>query len=201
MIRMISGRVVSVANDAVVVDVRGVGYHVYINEPGLQYTEGEDVSLHTYLSVRENALDLYGFSTERRLHIFTLLLTLPKIGPKSAGTIMSQTTTSLLVEAVSQQDASYLTKMSGIGKKTAEKIVAGLKDPFEKANLLVEEAINDTTLNDEKNTPAINDAIDALIALGYPHHDARTVVLEITKAHPSTVTSTELITISLQRMR
>src|SRR5690606_3850094 len=108
-----------------VLDVHGIGYLVFISGK-TTYTHGDQCTLFTHLAVRENALDLYGFSTRDELSVFEALIKIPKIGPKTAIQILSQTDLTTLSRAVSSDDASYLSKMSGIGKKSAEKIVAGL---------------------------------------------------------------------------
>src|SRR5690606_22203464 len=111
------------------------------------------------------------------LEIFELLIELPKIGPKSALQILTAADITLLREAVRNDDPGYLSKLSGIGKKSAEKIVAGLKDKLE--------AMGYEDMGSSLPTNSAHaDTIDALIALGYPAHDARRVVIEITTADP-----------------
>ena len=148
-------------------DVNGVGYLVAVTKQPTT-ANGEELQLHTYLAVRETALDLYGFETRDELEIFELLITLPKVGPKSALQILSQADIELLKKAVLSDDATYLTKMSGIGKKTAEKIVLELRDKFADRFDAPTAASGDT--NGE-----ISDVIDALVTLGYPLNDARRV--------------------------
>lgn len=178
MIRRISGQIVDVTPTHAVIDVNGVGYLVATTNPGLRLDAS--VTLWTYLAVRETALDLYGFATRDELDIFELLLTLPKIGPKSAMQIMSQADITLLKEAVAQEDATYLSKMSGIGKKTAEKIVAGLKDSF------AERGFVDATVGADVSSAWQHEAVDALVTLGYPQKDAREAVANL----PANITDT-----------
>ncbi len=175
MIRKISGALVDVDTSSVILDVQGVGYHIYVSKSPAKHTIGSPYSLYTHLAVRENALDLYGFSTRDELDVFELLLTLPKIGPKSALQIMSQADIELLKRAVSTEDATYLSKMSGMGKKTAEKIVSGLKDKLDGYGVLP--TTSGSTL--EPNAHYVSDAIDALVALGYPQSDARRAVQQL----------------------
>ncbi|MEM9336688.1 MAG: Holliday junction branch migration protein RuvA [Patescibacteria group bacterium] len=170
MIRSLSGTVEQVDPASLVVSVQGVGYLVAVRNGG-DYTLNDEVTLWTYLAVRETALDLYGFATRDELEIFELLLTLPKVGPKSAMQILAQADIELLKQAVANDDASYLSKMSGIGKKTAEKIVHELKDKFADLGAVGADAsaVVPTTSHHA-------DAIDALISLGYPERDARKAV-------------------------
>ena len=125
MIRRIRGIAVETHPTFIVVDVGGVGYLLYTTTK-TAVEEGSEVTLFTHLAVRENALDLYGFATQQELSFFELLLTLPKVGPKSAIQILSQADIHLLQNAILSQDATHLSKMSGISKKTAQKILLGL---------------------------------------------------------------------------
>ena len=176
MIRHLTGRVIDASPTSVVLDVAGVGYLVYTTNPGTNFARDCDVSLWIYQAVRETALDLYGFTTRDELEIFELLLTLPKVGPKSAAGILAQADIELLKKAVLENDASYLSKMSGIGKKTAEKIVLELKDKF--ADLGGFEAGAEGAGQSTDNA-MISDTIDALVSLGYPQADARKVVQQL----------------------
>ena len=177
MIRRLEGTVISTTTNSLILDVRGVGYLIHTAESNAHFVAGETAVVYTYLAVRETALDLYGFVTEEALHIFELLLTLPKIGPKSASQILGQADLTLLKQAVRDQDATYLSKMSGIGKKSAEKIVAGLKEPFEDSGFTDEGFGVTETIGSQTY---ISDTIDALVSLGYPQSEARRTVQEIT---------------------
>lgn len=192
MIRQISGLVTDIGTSFVVIDVGGIGYLVHTNSPASHLLD-LPTRLFTYLAVRENSLDLYGFIDRDTLEIFELLIDLPKIGPKSALQILTQADVSLLKEAVLNNDPGYLSKLSGIGKKSAEKIVTGLKDKFESRGY------NDISLRTSRTAPThTSDTIDALIALGYPAMDARRIVLEITTEDPSLTSSADTIKIALK---
>ena len=128
MISQLSGVVVSVSGNVLVLDVHGVGYKVSATPATLtSLHEGTKTSLLTHLVVREDALDLYGFTSEIERTVFHLLLSVSGIGPKSALSILSLAGVKTIVTAVNDSKASYLTALSGIGKKTAEKIVIELK--------------------------------------------------------------------------
>lgn len=180
MIRRITGTVVDATDSSVVIDVAGVGYLVHTSVVGTTLPLDSTQSLWTYLAVRETALDLYGFATRDELEIFELLLSLPKVGPKSALQILTQADITLLKEAVAQEDPTYLTKMSGIGKKTAEKIVHELKDVF------AERGLNTASNTSGPLHTWQQETIDALVALGYPQKAAR----EAVQGLPDTVTDT-----------
>lgn len=184
MIRHIRGVVVSTGLTSVVIDVNGIGYLIYTTAK-TSIAQGEESMLFTHLAVRENALDLYGFQTHEELSFFELLLTLPKIGPKSAMQILSQADLDLLGNAILSQDAAHLSKMSGIGKKTAEKIVLGLKDAFDDIGYGTTSSSNDILA---RNNPTFaSDTIDALITLGYPQADARKAVQQLISEKPEIV--------------
>lgn len=181
MIRYLKGQVAYINADNLVLDVNGVGYQVYVGRPN-DFTLEKTIQLHTYQVVRETALDLYGFISLDELEIFELLLGLPKIGPKSAASIMAQADLPLLKEAVLNNDPNHLSKLSGMGKKTAEKVVAGLKDKFEDLGFT---ALSGAVANEDK-LGFQTDTIDALVTLGYPQADARKVVLNL----PENITNT-----------
>lgn len=161
MIGYIEGEITGKRAGNIIVNVNGVGYVIHtISTTALK--DG-NITLHTYLAVRENALDLYGFETEEELHFFELLLTVSGIGPKSAlGTLESAGTISLK-QSISKGDPALLSKLSGIGKKTAEKIVLELKGKI------------DTHDDIESASTHGSEAIDALLALGYSERQAREV--------------------------
>jgi len=174
MIRLLEGQIAVESLNGLVISVGGVGYYVHTTKK-IPRVIGTTLRLHTHLAVRETALDLYGFQTEIELEFFELLLTIPKIGPKSALQILDQADVNLIVEAVNLQDAGHLSKLSGIGNKTAEKIVLTLKDKV---------AIFKLT-NTEATAPATQiytDAFDTLITLGYNPMSIRQVLDTINDA-------------------
>ncbi len=169
MIAMLQGKVAGTTLHHIILDVNGVGYLIAVRNP-LDFKLQEVAQLHTHLAVRENALDLYGFLTRDELSMFDMLIDIPKIGPKSALQILIQAEISLIKESVIKNDAVYLSKMSGMGKKTAEKIVLELKDKFESYG-----EGGTTTPFGTHDT----DIIDALISLGYTERDARETLKQI----------------------
>ena len=173
---MLTGEVVEVNLLSIVLNVGGIGYLVHMPQVTTDCEIGTTLSLYTHLAVRENALDLYGFEKKSELEMFELLLHVPKVGPKTALGIMSQADIATLRHAAISGDANELTKVSGIGKKSAEKIVAGLKDKFD--------ANEDFEGGGSGNTDG--DVIDALITLGYSQREAR----EVTQKLPPEITET-----------
>ena len=174
MIRRISGTVIAHEEQGVIVDISGIGYLIYTTDfPALETS----ATFYTHLAVRETAMDLYGFESEMMLEMFELLLSVPKIGPKSALQILSQSDVAALQKAIINEDPSFLTKVSGIGKKTAETIVMTLKGKID-AETLFEAGSEHEHENHE--------IIEALITLGYAQKDAREALKQI----PADITET-----------
>lgn len=163
MIGSLKGTVSFMGAGYALIDVMGVGYKIFVSQSTLATLRHEnEVSLFTHLAVRENALDLYGFPARAELEFFEMLISVSGIGPKTAIAIMGLASTDTLKRAIAGGDATYLTKVSGIGKKNAEKIIVELKDKVggsdAAAHLLV---------------GADAEALEALEALGYSMRDAR----------------------------
>ncbi len=175
MISHLSGTVLGVYKNFIVLDVHGVGYKVHCTENTLDKTSTEtNLSLHTHLAVRENAMDLFGFETQNELELFTMLIGISGIGPRSALGIIGLESSEKLVGAISEGDISYLTKVSGVGKKSAEKIVLELKD---KVGLLDAKYTGTAlTLRQEEE-----DVLEALKTLGYRADEARDALRQIPK--------------------
>ncbi len=168
MIRHLSGTVITHDLGSIVLDVNGVGYLVHISNETAKVLSGKaTVSVWTYLSVRENALDLFGFANTEELSLFEMLLSVSGIGPKSALAVLSLASPDLLRRAIAQNDLAYLTKVSGIGKKTAEKILVELKDKIGYTGVLGDEFKGD------------GDVLEVLTSLGYSQHEAREAIKKI----------------------
>ena len=173
MIAKLKGALLEKSADRVVVDVGGVGYEVFI--PFSTYYElgdlGETVSLHVYTHVKEDALNLYGFLTQREKQLFTRLIQISGIGPKLGVTILSGFPVEELVEAVVEGDLVKLNAIPGVGKKTAERIVLEMKDKILSLAPELREAVS-------VNAPAPiqEDVVSALVNLGYPKVTAEKAV-------------------------
>ena len=191
MIRTLTGTITQAKDTSVVIDVRGVGYLVGTPNKGGELQIDDSVTLQTHLAVRETALDLYGFGSHLELEMFEMLLGIPKVGPKSALQILVSATPNLLIESAQKNDHVYLHKMSGIGKKTCENIVLYLHKKVSDMEFETETATDSFTQTQ-------NDAIDALIALGYDAASARESVKHLTDKD-STVNS--LITQALKHIQ
>ena len=169
MIGHLKGSVSVVRAGYAIISASSVGYKVFATrETLLSLRQDVETSLWTHLAVRENALDLYGFSSEEELRLFELLLTVSGIGPRSALAILDVALVETLRSAISQGNASYLTKVSGIGKKTAEKIVLELRDKVGAST----EGAGVSLHGDEE-------ALEAMRALGYSQVEARDALRKV----------------------
>ncbi|BDG04694.1 Holliday junction branch migration protein RuvA [Anaeromyxobacter oryzae] len=130
MIARLTGKVSEKSDDHAIVDVGGVGYLVHLSQLALASLppRGEAVTLRTYTHVREDALDLFGFASEDEEAVFRALIDVKGVGPRAAQNILSGIEARELAQAVAQGDVARLTKVQGIGKKTAERLVVELKE-------------------------------------------------------------------------
>jgi Holliday junction DNA helicase RuvA len=175
MISRITGTIIHADTRFIIVDVHGVGYKLYTTAGVLEKHLNTEATFWTYLAVREDALDLYGFVSKEELDIFELLITVSGIGPKTALGVMNAAGPATIKKAVMTDDPSYLTKVSGVSKKNAEKIVLELKDKF----FGFEDVETGAPLGE-------SDALDALKALGYSEKDSRDVLKKV----PADITDT-----------
>ena len=171
MIGYINGNIIFSGDKYVILDVGGIGYKVYISPDTVSSISAQgNAKLWTHLVVREDALDLYGFLDQKELDFFKLLIGISGIGPKGALGIMSVAPVETVLSAIGTGDTSYLTKVSGIGKKNAQKIILELKDKI--GNLISTEQTN-VGLHEDI------DVIEALISLGYKEREAREAIQKL----------------------
>lgn len=167
MIGKLKGQPEVVSEEHMIIDVNGVGYDVLAPPQVIATARNQSsISVRTHLAVSDDALDLYGFETEDQLSLFRHLLGVSGVGPKSALGILSVADAPTITSAIAAEDTSYLTKVSGIGTKTAEKVVLELKDKFEDTG-----GTSSAKIREESG-----EAIEALQALGYSSRQAREAV-------------------------
>lgn len=183
MIGFLRGKVAYLQADICLLDVNGVGYRVFIaGNTHSQLRLGEEAQLFTYTAVREDAIQLYGFYTQEEYDLFQLLLTVSGIGPKVALGIIGAITPAKLCQAIQKKQAAVLTKLPGIGKKSAERMIVELKDKLHFA---------DTTTTDEDfadlfDAPDIGEGViaeaaAALQSLGYAPQELKPVLEKCSK--------------------
>lgn len=191
MISYVRGELTAVEKDKVIVDVGGVGYGVFMPEAsmGMLPQMGEEIKLHTYLNVREDAMQLFGFLTRDDLEVFRLLIGVSGIGPKGGLSILSKLTADDLRFAVLSGDAKAISSAPGIGKKTAEKVIIELKDKLDLEEMLEPKDISPSAepvgggLAEEIQT----EAVQALVALGYGSTESLRAVKKVDLEQAKTV--------------
>ncbi len=167
MISYLKGTILNKSQGYIILKIGDIGYKIFINS--VMFAEldiNQPVELYTYQYVREDALTLYGFKNLEELELFELLLLISGIGPKSALGVLSISDASDIKEAILGGDASLLTKVSGIGRKTAERVVLELREKVGKTISGGKKTIRGGVI-------ASGDEIDALMALGYSMSQAR----------------------------
>lgn len=180
MIAYVCGEVADVLESSVIVDVGGVGYEVGTTARVCGQLTGvkEKVKLHTWLQVKEDGLQLFGFLRKDDLRVFRLLLGVSGIGPKGAMALLSVMEADELRFAVATGDAKAISRAPGIGLKTAQRLIIDLKDKLKLEDALghLAEAEEEGALPVSEDTSARGEAIQALRALGYPQTDAQAAV-------------------------
>jgi len=188
MISHLTGTVIDRGERSIIIDVSGVGYKVFVTTGVMEkLNEGSKVSIWTYLAVREDAHTLYGFNEKEGLEFFELLISISGIGPKSALGILNVSSPDAIRNAVSSGDTSHLTKVSGIGKKSAEKIVLELQDKLGSLS----------QGNEASGLKEKSEALEALVSLGYSLQDARSALKEISG---TATTTNELVREALKKL-
>ena len=191
MIAFVRGTAVDLTENSVIVEAGGIGYEIYMTGTDLsQIHMGEEVKIHTYFNVREDAMQLYGFRSKDDLQMFKLLLGVNGVGPKAAVGVLAGITADELRFAILSDDVKTLSKAPGIGKKTAQKLILELKDKMK-----LEDAFELKLAHEQEKAVAglgeISDgrqeAVEALVALGYSSTDALRAVRKVTDVAPDDV--------------
>ncbi len=176
MYSYIKGILTDMEEDLIVVETGGIGYNIYTTGQTFNYlpSVGEEVKIYTYLYIREDAMMLYGFLTKDDLRVFKLLIGVSGIGPKGALAILSVMTTDDLRFAVLGDDAKAISKAPGIGAKTAQRLILELKDKLSLEDAFEQKLANTQMKEEAKNHAkgAKNEAVQALVALGYSSSEA-----------------------------
>lgn len=187
MFYSLTGKVVKTGLSFAVIDCGGVGFYVNTSRFTLRdLDDDKDIStVFTYLNVREDALDIFGFSTEYELQWFKMLITVNGVGPKAALAILSELTVDELALAISAQDVKSITRASGIGPKIAQRIILDLKDKVK--SLAADSDIYDSTekISSLAEIPATSEAVAALTMLGYSQSEAAMAVSKLDSALPT----------------
>lgn len=174
MYSYIKGVLAELEEDAIVVETGGIGYHIYTT--GQTFSRlpslGDEVKIYTYLYIREDAMLLYGFCSKDELRVFKLLLGVSGIGPKGALAILSVMTTDDLRFAVLGDDAKTIAKAPGVGVKTAQRLILELRDKLSIEDAFEEKLSQTEDTARDRAKGAKNEAVQALVALGYSSSEA-----------------------------
>jgi len=196
MYDFIRGKLVKKLATEAIVDVNGIGFQLRtsVSTSEMLAGEGEEVTLKTYLQVREDILQLYGFADEQERDIFLGLISISGVGPKLAQTILSGLSAANLVNAIQNGDETTLNKISGVGKKTAQRLIVELKDKLESVQV---EGTTDQSQEHFSPNALEREALMALMSLGYNRPKAEIAIKKVRKSD-TILTSEELIKKALQ---
>lgn len=201
MIGYIKGQVADKGDGFVIVDNGGMGYEIYVSSTTItQIGNNTFVQLYTYLNVREDGLLLYGFYTKEEKNMFLKLITISGVGPKAALSILSGIELNKLMVAIINADIKTLSKVKGIGKKTAERIVLELKESLDSAAEAAIDAAIDGFAAEQSKDELDKDSLDAIYALrglGFTQNEA---VKAVKTARPKARDLQELIALSLRSL-
>ena len=188
MIALINGLLINKAISQVIVEANGIGYRIFV--PLTTFYElpsmDQSVTLHIHTHVRQDAINLFGFGTEEEKNVIELMLSVSGIGPKLAINILSGISAEELIRAVSHGNLNRLVSIPGVGKKMAERMILELKDKMVK--LSTYEAIYKADGDIEVFDSIIDDALSALVNLGYKNQKARDVLDKIIKESSESLT-------------
>ena len=179
MISHINGKLISLKAGFVIIELGGLGLKVNMTTSSIRnFKLNEIISLVTHMHVREDALDLFGFINESDKRLFLMLISISGIGPKLGMTILSGINPEKLKSCIISGDIKTLTSISGVGAKTAKRIIIELKDKFSK--------VDDENLgfNDEKDSEIFNNILNALISLGYSEIESKKVIEKLSLVSP-----------------
>ena len=175
MIAHIKGSIEEKFGNSLILDVGGVGYEIMVSALDYEAVSlNEERKFYTYHQVRENAEELYGFSTLAAKKIFELLISVQGIGPKAAMAILSLAETEEVRNAIANADAAFIAKASGVGKKSAERVIVDLSD---KVGIPSHYGVTEVVSAGAPAEP--DEALDALIALGFPLKEATTALEKV----------------------
>lgn len=203
MVSYIKGELAGVTEEKAIIEAGGIGYGIYM--PGKDLAQlpglGEQIKIHTYLNVREDAMQLFGFLTGDELEVFRLLITVNGIGPKGGLGILSALSADELRFAVMAGDVKAITAAPGIGKKTAERLILDLKDKLKMEDLLEHQTeaadLNAKGVGNDVQT----EAVEALVSLGYGSAESLRAVREAVKENQDADLSAEtLLKVALKKM-
>lgn len=197
MIATLTGNVVETGGESCIIEVNGVGYQVFLPLPALETLSRttEPVKIHIHFHLREDNASLFGFLTTEDKGIFEKVIGVTGIGPKTALAILSGLSGDDFREAIENEDHRALTAISGVGLKTAQRLVLELKGKLGPINRSGTDNLKSTS----RYRNVTEDAVDALVALGYPHKEAMAAVDAVYR-QDSGLTTPEMVRLALRNL-
>lgn len=198
MYYFIRGSLAAKGENYIVVDAAGVGYMIYtsLNDIEKAPSVGTEIMMYTYLNVREDAMELYGFLTEEERKMFLQLISVSGVGPKAGLAILSVAAPSKIAAAIVAGDAKTITRAQGVGPKAAQRIILELKDKIDTAALGIDADEGALTEIETVIEDSRAEAMSALVVLGYSAQDAKNVLLKL----DASLSTEELIKQALARL-
>lgn len=195
MIGFIKGNIENISEGSIIIENNGIGYGINVSSAtaGKLKTNAE-AKIYTYMAVREDEIALYGFMDREELNMFNMLIGVTGVGPKSALSLLGAMRPSQLAAAIITDDIKALCSGQGIGKKSAQRIVLELKDKISN-----EQAVKDSSVIKAAvfESPARNEAMEGLMALGFTHSEANKAITQI---YDENMTSSQLISKALRAL-
>jgi Holliday junction DNA helicase, RuvA subunit len=181
MISYIKGMVADITDNAIIMECGGIGYHIFTTVSALsgEVCIGEELIIHTYLQVKEDDMQLYGFLDKDDLRLFKLLISVNGIGPKVGLGILSGLSADEIRFAILSDDATTISKAPGIGKKTAQKLILELKDKLNLQDAFEQKLENQSVGGKNSSNEAQKEVVEALAALGYSGAEALKAVKQV----------------------
>lgn len=203
MISFIKGTVADIETDKLVVECNNIGYNIFVPVSVIDKVNqtGIEVKLHTYLSVKEDSMTLFGFLTKDELNLFKQMISVSGIGPKGALGILSTLPVESLKIAIISGDSKAIAKSPGIGAKTASKLILELKDKLDISDTFKDSDSEDYSKSNNINNSIQGDATDALISLGYSPTQAFSAIKEAYNHNKDITDVSELIKNALKYIK
>jgi len=179
MIAYVKGKIIRKNTTSLIIATNGLGYEVYVPLTNFyKYQLGDEIELVTYMHTREDLMQLYGFEKWEERDIFLLLINVSGVGPKGALAILSHITIENLKAAIGTENLDVLTKLPGIGKKTAQRLIIELKDKMPVALSDSEEIVSESSVTG-------SDLLSALVSLGYQPLEIKKIIPQLLKDNPN----------------
>jgi Holliday junction DNA helicase RuvA len=177
MISFLQGKIIEKSPTKLVIDVNGVGYQVNITLPCYESlgSIGDRATVITYLHVREDILQLFGFQSTKERELFLQLILIPGIGPRKAQVILSSVSAEHLQKYIIEEDLAALTSLSGVGRKTAQRLIVDLKDKV-KPSSIVHDKLPAPGVYTSEQTRILDEALSALVSLGFTKNNAQLAI-------------------------